>query len=476
MPSQGSTSKLEKNSRRSVLLATTISSFLVAFMVSAANVALPLIGVEFKLDPIMLGWIQSSYFLASVVFLVPIGRIADIKGRKNIFIFGLFLYTITSLLASFSSSNHFLLSVRVFQGVGGAMIVATAVAILIEAFPEREWGKVLGINTAAVYIGVSSGPSLSGFLIQYFGWRSIFLINAPLGVLTLGLSLLKLKDDWIQIKDSKFDLLGTVVYGLGLTMIIYGVSSAFSASSNSWNVSFEAIFIPLVILVFGTFTMIGFIVWETKSHSPILDLKLFKLNKVFSYTNFATLINYSANSATSLLLSLYLLLVKGLEPEMVGLTLLPQPAIQAALSPVAGWLSDRIQARVLASLGMAITGVGLALFMFLEPSTNITFIMLNLILIGIGFAFFSSPNTNLLMSSVSDRDHGVASSMLATMRQLGMITSTIIATSVISYYVKGVEISEAPTHLLVSGVSRSFAISAVLCFIGGILSWRAVNR
>jgi MFS family permease len=220
----------------------------------------------------------------------------------------------------------------------------------------------------------------------------------------------------------------------------------------------------------------GFVVLETKSPSPVLDIRLFKSNRVFSYTSFATLINYSANSATSLLLSLYLQLVKGLEPEMVGLTLLPQPAVQAILSPFAGWLSDRIQARLLATIGMGVTGIGLALFTFLESSTSITFIMLNLALIGIGFAFFSSPNTNLLMSSVSNKDHGVASSMLATMRQLGMITSTIIATSVIAYFIKGVEISEAPIPLLVSGINQSFAISAFLCLIGMILSFKAVKK
>jgi len=475
LPTQESVSKVEKGSRRSVLLATTISSFLVAFMVSAANVALPLIGVEFKLDPIMLGWVQSSYFLASVVFLVPLGRIADIKGRKGVFIAGVVLYTVTSFLASFSNSQLFLLSIRVFQGVGGAMIVSTAVAILIEVFPEREWGKVLGINTAMVYIGVSSGPSLSGFLIQYFGWRSIFLINAPLGVVTLILSL-KLKDDRIQANGSKFDLLGTIIYGLGLTMAMYGISSIFSVSSNGLNTNPEVIYAPIIILMFGTFMISGFVVLETKSPSPVLDIRLFKSNRVFSYTSFATLINYSANSATSLLLSLYLQLVKGLEPEMVGLTLLPQPAVQAILSPFAGWLSDRIQARLLATIGMGVTGIGLALFTFLESSTSITFIMLNLALIGIGFAFFSSPNTNLLMSSVSNKDHGVASSILATMRQLGMITSTIIATSVIAYFIKGVEISEAPISLLVSGVNQSFAISAFLCLIGMILSFRAVKK
>lgn len=475
MPTQESVSKVEKGSRRSVLLATTISSFLVAFMVSAANVALPLIGVEFKLDPIMLGWVQSSYFLASVVFLVPLGRIADIKGRRGVFIAGVVLYTVTSFLASFSNSQLFLLSIRVFQGVGGAMIVSTAVAILIEVFPEREWGKVLGINTAMVYIGVSSGPSLSGFLIQYFGWRSIFLINAPLGVVTLILSL-KLKDDRIQANGSKFDLLGTIIYGLGLTMAMYGISSIFSVSSNGLNTNPEVIYAPIIILMFGTFMISGFVVLETKSPSPVLDIRLFKSNRVFSYTSFATLINYSANSATSLLLSLYLQLVKGLEPEMVGLTLLPQPAVQAILSPFAGWLSDRIQARLLATIGMGVTGIGLALFTFLESSTSITFIMLNLALIGIGFAFFSSPNTNLLMSSVSNKDHGVASSMLATMRQLGMITSTIIATSVIAYFIKGVEISEAPIPLLVSGINQSFAISAFLCLIGMILSFKAVKK
>lgn len=199
--------------RSIVLLVATLGSFFTPFMASAINIALPSIGNEFKMDAISLSWVATAYLLAAAVFLVPLGRIADIYGRKMIFTYGTLIYTASSLLSALSTSALLLISFRVLQGIGGAMMFGTGVALLTSVFPVKERGKALGINVAAVYLGLSLGPPLGGFLTDQFGWRSIFLANLPLGLLILALILGKLRGEWAEARGEKFDFIGSIIYG-----------------------------------------------------------------------------------------------------------------------------------------------------------------------------------------------------------------------------------------------------------------------
>ena len=196
-------------SKRLVLIVTTIAPFIFTFMSSAVNIALPSIGKELSLHAIMQGWIATSYLLSSAALLVPFGRIADIYGRKRIFTCGIVIFTLSSLFAALASSATMLISCRVFQGIGGAMVVATAAALLITAFPANERGKVLGINIAAVYIGLSLGPVLGGVLTHHLGWRSIFFLGTFLGCAVIGVVLWKLRDEWTGAKGERFDFAGS---------------------------------------------------------------------------------------------------------------------------------------------------------------------------------------------------------------------------------------------------------------------------
>ena len=196
-------------SRRAALLVTTVGTFLTPFMGSSIAIALPSIGHDLAMDAILLGWVATAYILAAAMFLVPIGRIADIYGRKRIFTCGMLTYTIASLLSAISTSATMLISFRVLQGIGGAMIFSTGVAILTSVFPPQERGRVLGINAAAVYTGLSVGPFVGGLLTQYLGWRSIFWINVPLGLLIIALVCWKLKGEWAEARGEKFDVVGS---------------------------------------------------------------------------------------------------------------------------------------------------------------------------------------------------------------------------------------------------------------------------
>jgi EmrB/QacA subfamily drug resistance transporter len=439
-----------------VLLVATMASFLFPFMGSAVNIALPQLGKELSLDAVLLGWVATAYLLSSAAFLVPFGRIADIYGRKKIFTCGVVIFTLSSLLSGMANSATTLISFRVLQGIGGAMLAGTAVALLTTVFPANERGKVLGINVAATYLGLSLGPVLGGVLTQHFGWRGIFFLSAFLGLAVIGVALWKLKGEWAGAKGEKFDSVGSVIYILGLVALVYGFT-LLPAMSGVW------------LIVGGAIGLAAFVRWEMKSKSPVLDISLFRNSRTFTLSNLAALINYSATFAVSFLISLYLQYLKGFNPESAGLILVAMPVMQAILSPLAGRLSDRIEPRLIASAGMALTTIGLVIFIFLSEETPLALIIGNLLLIGFGFALFSSPNTNAVMSSAPNTAYGVASATLATMRQVGMVLSMGVAMLMFALYIGRVQITPEYYSLFQVSMKTSFIIFAVLCF-GGIFA------
>jgi EmrB/QacA subfamily drug resistance transporter len=450
------------SSKTVVLIAATLGSFLTPFMGSAINIALPSIGKELEMDAVLLGWVATAYLIAAAMFLVPFGRIADIHGRRRIFTLGILIYTVASLLCGFSTSASMLIVFRVLQGIGGAMIFGTGVAIVTSVFPVGERGRALGINVAAVYIALSVGPFAGGFLTDHFGWRSIFYANVPLGLIVLALIIWKMKGEWATAKGEKFDISGSIIYGIMLIAIMYGFSRL-PELLGGW------------LILVGLVALVAFVWWETKVKSPVLNINLFRKNIVFAFSNLAALINYSATFAVSFLLSLYLQYIKGFTPEVAGSILIAAPVMQAIFSPVAGRLSDRIEPRVLASAGMALSAVGLVLFIFLGHDTPLAYVVVSLVILGFGFALFSSPNTNAVMSSVENRFYGVSSATLATMRQVGMMLSMGVAMLLFSVYIGRVQITPEYYNAFLTSVRVAFIIFACLCF-GGIFASLARGR
>jgi len=344
------------------------------------------------------------------------------------------------------------------------MIFGTSVAILTSVFPPGERGRALGINVATVYTGIALGPFLGGVLTQNFGWRSIFLVSVPLGLIAALLTFYWLKDEWADASGSKFDLAGSILYGVALTSIIWG-SLSFSNSGGGTTVAGLPLQ-TLLALLGGLLCLSLFIAWELRVPSPVLDLRLFRYNRVFAFSNLAALINYSATYAISFFLSLYLQLVKGLDAQIAGTILVAQPVVQVLLSPAAGWLSDRIAPRLVASLGIGINAAGLVAFILIDRGTDILLIIAVLMVMGVGFALFSSPNTNAIMGSVERNVFGIASAMVSTMRLLGQVVSMAIAMVVLSIFVGTVVLSPANSEPFIAGLRAAFLIFSVLCVIG----------
>lgn len=445
----------EKNtvSKGVALFVTTLSSFLTTFMASSITIALPTIAKEFTIDAVTLNWVAASNLLASAIFLVPFGKLADIYGRKKIYISGIIVFSVSSLISALAPNDIVLIAARGLQGLGGAMIFGTAVAILTSVFPFNERGKALGFNLAATYIGLSSGPVIGGILTHQLGWRSVFFMSAFLSIIVIVVVFTKLKAEWVDAKGEKFDIKGSVIYMLGLFGIIYGFSSLPSIPGAA-------------ILCAGIIIMVIFMRFEKRTSYPVLNLSYFRKNPVFIFSNTAAFINYSATFAVGYLISLYLQYIKGLNPQDAGLIMIAQPLTMAVFSPLAGRLSDKIEPRVVASIGMALTAAGLVPFIFIGHDTSIIYIVGTLVLIGIGFGLFSSPNTNAIMSSVERKFYGVASASLGTMRLTGQAISMGIATIIFALNVGKIKITPEYYPEFLKSTHIAFIIFTILCTLG----------
>lgn len=443
----------EKELKRSVLIVAAFAAFLTPFMGASVNLALPSISKELNINAINLNWIVSSYILSSAMFLLPFGRLADIVGRKKIFFNGILLFTISSFIIIFVRTFNQLIVLRVIQGIASAMIFGTSLAIITSVFPPGERGRAMGINVTAVYVGLSGGPFIGGLLTRYFGWRSIFMFLVPLGIISLILIARKMKGEWAESRGEKFDWKGSLVYGLSLLLLMFGFSRLPSLSG-------------LLIIASGVVIFIVFLLIERKIENPVLRISLITGNRVFALSSLAALIHYSSTSAIGFFVSLYLQYLKGLDPGKAGLVMIAQPVTMALLSPLAGRLSDKWNPGVIASAGMAVTATGIILMCFITAATPVSSIIALLIMMGSGFAFFSSPNSNAIMSSVERKNLGLASGIVGTMRMTGQMMSMGISMLLFALFIGKEVIKPSNYTAFLASMKTGLVIFAALCILG----------
>ncbi len=439
--------------RRTVLWVVCLASFLNPFMSSALNLAAPLMGAELGASAVELNWTLTAFLLSTAALLVPCGRLGDLLGRARIFKVGMVAFAILTVIAGLATSVATLVVVRLLQGVAASMAFATALPIAIDAFPSRERGRVLGISTAAVYVGLSCGPPLGGLIAHHLGWRAIFLICGGVSFVVSLVAVAGLESDVADPSTERFDLLSAALYALGLTALLAGISTTRSHPVAPW------------LLGSGALAAALFIWRDHRARVPVLKVDLFR-SPVFALSNLAALINYSATFAVSFLLSVYLQTVRGLAPRTAGLVLLVQPVLMAVLSPIAGRLSDRVEPRLVASVGMALTSLGLALAATLGAATRLGVLVGALVLLGIGFGLFSSPNTNAVMSAVERLDYGVASATLSTMRIVGQALSMALVAMVTAIHLGQARLAPAAAPQLLAAQHEALVVFAALCALG----------
>ncbi len=444
--------------RGGTVLIASLASFLVPFAGSAITIALPDIGQDLHLNAIFLSWITTAYFLSTAAVILPCGRLADLYGRRRLFLAGLAIFTVSSLLSVVAFSGFVLVLLRIVQGVGGAVVLATSVALVTAVFPVRERGRALGITVAAMYLGLCAGPFLGGAITRAIGWRGIFLSLVPLGLLTFLVTKRHLTREWREAAGEHFDIPGAALYTGAVTVLMFGLADLPSLSALFW-------------MVTGAGGIVAFIWFEKRALSPVLDMRIFQENPVFLLSNIAAMINYAATFAVSFLLSLFLQVVQGLDPLTAGGVLVVQPLIQMVFSPVAGRISDIIEPRIVATAGMIVTAIGLFLFTYLSPATTVPFITANLILLGIGFALFTSPNTNVIMSAVDRRFYGVASAMISTMRSIGQVISLALAMVTFTLFIGEVNLTPTIAPQFLKSIHSAFLLFTLLCTVGTLASY-----
>ena len=445
--------KLQIKDNRKGLIVICTSSFLFPFMGSALVLALPEISNAFSMKAVTLTWMALSYMISTAVFQIPMARLADLIGRKKVFIIGTLIFALCTGLCGFAPNSSALITLRFLSGIGSAMLSGTNMAILTSLFSPESRGKALGINTAVVYASLAAGPFLGGVLTYYLGWQSIFFVCASGGIVVLILSRFFLRGEWIASEGEKFDFIGSLLYIIGLAGIIAGFSNLKEI-------------IGIIFLVAGTVSFLVFLYYQKFQPYPVFNIDLLFKNKVFRLSSLASLINYAATAAISFLLSLYLQYVRGLEAYNAGMILISQAAVQSIFSLIAGNLTTRFNSSILATTGMSIIVAGLAGLIFIDTTTSYTVIICLLALLGMGFGIFSSPNTNVIMSSVNIKNYNQASAISGTMRQTGMAFSMGIAGLLIAFYIGNEKITPDLYPAFMQSMKMTFIVFLILCLFG----------
>ena len=436
---------------KKVFISVLITSFFGPFMASSINVAIPSMALEYGLNAENLTWVLTIFFLGAVATLLPWGKYADIKGRRKIYQAGCIGVVLSALACALAPSLKVLLLFRFIQGIAMAANFSTGMAMLVVSHPPQKRGQVIGYSASSVYMGLSLGPVIGGALTEFLGWRTIFLFTA-LGI-SISIYMMKsVKQDWYGNKNEKLDIISCVLYALSASFILYGLSDYTMHPFIKW------------LILIGFILSILFFLRQKYIKYPLFALSLFK-NTIFAMSNTASLIHYSATFGISFMLSIYLQVIRGFDALNAGMLLLLQPIMMSLLSPSAGKLSDKIEPRFVASAGMTITACGLYMLSSIGAYTSSYYIGGILLIIGVGFALFSSPNNNAIMGSVKQEFYGIASSTLSIMRMFGQAVSMAIVSMILSIYTIDVMPSEYLSSLL-NGIKETFIILSITCVIG----------
>jgi EmrB/QacA subfamily drug resistance transporter len=444
---------LPPHDRWLVLITIGVGTFMSALDGSIVNVLLPVIARELNTTVAGIEWVSTVYLLVVSGLLLGVGRAGDLYGNKRMYIAGFAVFVIGSALCGFAPTAPALVALRSIQAVGASMLYANAPAILTKSFPREQRGRALGALATFTYLGLTVGPSLGGWLAGAFGWRSVFYINIPIGLVAVVLALRYIAHDRPQGQRKPFDYAGAALFMTGLIALLTALNEGHALGWSSPRII--GLFVASIVLLTVVFRV------ELKSKSPMLDLSLFR-NRVFSATTTTALLNYSCVSSALFTLPFLLIQARHLTPRDAGLVLTMQPIIMAIVAPFSGSLSDRIGSRTPAALGMATLTTGLLLLAFFVESGSLMAIAASLGVVGLGIGLFTSPNNSALMGAAPRTHQGIASGVLATARNVGMVMGIGISAAVLTTIMA----HTAGSAGLVLGVQMSLLVAAGLAAAG----------
>ena len=440
------------------LIVVATVHFVVSFLMSATNVALPTIGHDLKAGAVQLSLTITILVLANSSLLLPVGRFADIYGRRRIFIIGLMVLALSTLALGLTGSIRVFLFLRFVQGLGMSTIMATSIPILTAVFPPQRRGRAMGVVISMTYFGLSLGPSLSGFIVAHLGWRWIFYIVFGCMVAAVILIMFRLNGEQTSAAGEPFDYVGSAVFMVSLGLLVYGASRLAVSASARW------------VCAAGIIGLALFARIEWKAAHPLLDLRVLLDNLGFSFSNVATFLNYAAMSSFMFFFSLYLQYAKGLSPQQAGLLMMVQPMMQALLAPLAGRLSEKHPPSIIATIGMGICTVGLTAAALINPETSFTYIVVVMILLGMSLGLFSTPNMTAIMNSVGPKHQGTAASLVSTMRSMGMLFSSTAIAVILSIFLGQAPVTRDNIPAFIHSMHTSLYFFSILSFLGVIFS------
>jgi EmrB/QacA subfamily drug resistance transporter len=433
------------------LLVVCIGCFIGPLGVASVNIAIPDLAADLHVNARYISWIPTLFLLSNVAFMLPFGKVADNFGRKRIYTYGLILNAFSSVMCAGGDVIEWILFWRFIQGAATAMIFGTGAAILTSVTPAHKRGVALGLSSACIYIGLTVAPAIGGWLTELWGWRSVFLFQVPLVIGLIILIKYKLPGEWKNEKHSAFDWLGTGIFGLAAGALVIGFSLL-----PSWS--------GVCLLILATLGIALFVLQQSRHKEPLIRVQMFRESRIFSMSLSTSLLMYASVYPLTFLLSLYLQYVKGYSPAQAGQIILVQALAMAVVAPFSGRLSDKIQHRLLASIGCGIVAVGFLILGQMDTNTTATYISGSLLLIGIGFGLFSTPNNNAIMSAVHTRELGVASASMNLARTIGNLLGMSLVNFLVHIYLGDAHFTEQQFPALLKTVTISLHVS-LLCVV-----------
>lgn len=458
---------MQSSRRWWALLGLCLGVFMSTLDSSIVNISMPTLVKAFDTTFATIQWVALSYLLVITSMMLGIARLADMTGKKKLYMTGLVLFTLGSLLCGLSPGVGWLIGFRALQGSGAVMMTALGAAIITEIFPPHERGRALGISGGAVSVGIALGPMLGGVLIGTLGWQSVFLVNVPVGIITFLIVWQLIPPSMQGDPDQRFDYVGALI--MLVTLACYALGTTLGQDIGFGNP------LVLVLLIIAGSGLGMFLLTESRVRQPMIDLGMFRnllfsLNLLMGFLMFIMI-------AGLFIMPFFLELVEGYPTEQVGLMMATFPVAMGLFAPLSGTLSDRFGSRVISLIGSIIVIIGCLLTSTLHQDITVLGYILRIAPLGIGVGMFNSPNNSAIMGAAPRDRLGVASGLMALSRTLGQLSGLPLIGALFTALVMahsdlapGVDVTAAPAHALVSGVNGSFRVMAAIIFLATVLA------
>ena len=439
------------------LIIVCLGSIIVPIGMASVNIAIPALAADLQANAKMVSWLPTLFILSSVIFMLPAGKLADNYGRKRIYTYGLALNAFSSFMCGLGTSIEWVLFWRFVQGAAAAMIFGTGVAIITSVTPSHKRGAALGVTAACVYVGLTVAPAVGGWLTELLGWRSVFFFQVPIVIALLLLIKMRLSGEWKNDEKTRYDWWGTGIFAIFSSSLVYGLSIL-------------PHIVGILMLGLSTVSLALFVLHQSRSRRPLIRVQMFRESRVFSMSLTTSLLMYASNFPLIFLMSLYLQFVTGLSPSHAGQVLLLQALSMAIMAPFSGKLADRFEPRMVATLGCVIVACGLFVLSLMNTETSVTYIASSLLLIGVGFGLFSTPNNNAIMGGVKRHEVGVASASMNLARTIGNLFGMSLVNLMVHFYLGDAQFTQEQNPALIQTVEMALNMSLVFVVLACIIS------